>query len=79
MKETMSYSDFDYTRLAKVGFFLGVTLFLIGAGGEFIGHAFYANVLPPWFDFLFLDLEILGLVVGFFSPFVFGIFFPLLD
>lgn len=72
------YGDLDYARLAKVGFFFGLGLFIIGTGGEIIGHAYF-EPLPPWEDTLFLDLEILGILVGFFSPFLFGVFLPLTE
>ena len=68
----------DHVRLAKLGFLLGLTLFLVGAGGELLGHALYGS-LPAWEDTLLFDLEAVGLVVGFVSPFLFGIALPLLE
>ena len=68
----------DYARYAKWGFFLGVALFAIGGGGEIVGHALYGS-LPAWENALFFDLEVVGLLVGFFSPLVFGIALPLLE
>ena len=68
----------DYGRLAKGGFLLGVALFLVGAGGEWVVHA-QSLALPAWEDALFLDLEVLGILLFLLSPFVFGIFLPLME
>ena len=68
----------DHARLAKLGFLLGLGLFAIGGGGEIVGHALYGS-LPAWGDALLFDLEVVGLLVGFFSPFVFGVALPLLE
>ncbi|WP_265109413.1 hypothetical protein [Halosolutus halophilus] len=70
------YSSPDYAFLTKTGFLIGLGLFALGAGGELIGHAFF-DQLPTWEETLFLYSEIVGLLIGFFSPFVFGIFLPL--
>jgi hypothetical protein len=64
--------------LTRGGFFLGLGLFAPGAGGEVIGHAYFAP-LPAWEETLLFDLEVIGLVVAFCSPFVFGIFLPLTE
>lgn len=72
------YGDLDYAFLAKAGFFVGLGLLVIGAGGELIGHAYF-EPLPAWEETLFFDLEVLGLLIGFFSPFLFGIFLPLTE
>lgn len=71
-------SSLDHARLAKLGFFLGLTLFLAGAGGEIVGHAMFGE-LPAWETALLFDMEAVGLVIGFFSPFVFGIALPLIE
>ena len=68
----------DYGLFAKTGFLLGLGLFLVGAGGELIGHAYF-EPLPGWEETLFFDLEMIGLVVGFVSPFLFGVFLPLTE
>lgn len=68
----------DYGVLTKAGFFIGLGLFVLGTAGEFIGHAYFAP-LPGWEETLFFDLEAIGLVIGFISPFVFGIFLPLIE
>ena len=70
------HSELDYAFLTKAGFLLGLGLFVLGGGGEFLGHALYGP-LPAWVDTLLFDLEAVGLVIGFFSPFIFGIFLPL--
>ena len=72
------YDGFEYGSLAKGGFLLGLGLLLFGAGGSIVGHAFF-EPLPGWEETLFLDLEILGLVIGFLSPITFGIVLPLVE
>lgn len=72
------YGDLDYARLTKVGFLLGLSLLVIGAGGELVGHAYF-DPLPAWEAALFFDLEVVGIVIGFFSPLVFGIALPLTE
>jgi len=47
-------------------------------GGELIGHALYES-LPEWETVLLFDLSVIGLLVGLFSPILFGIVMPLLD
>lgn len=68
----------NYERWAKWGFLLGVTLFLIGVGGEWAVHSWLSEV-PAWEETLFFDLEVIGLVMFFVSPIIFGIFLPLLE
>lgn len=70
------YGNFDYTIGAKGGFLLGFALLVIGAGGELIGHAVFGT-LPSWENTLLFNLEVLGLLIGFFSPLIFGIILPL--
>ena len=72
------YDTSDYALLAKAGFLLGLGLFAIGLGGELVGHTYFGT-LPTWEETLLFDLEVIGLIVGFFSPFVFGIFLPLTE
>ncbi len=72
------YGNLDYSKLTKTGFFLGVALIVIGALGEMVGTALYGP-LPAWENMLFTDLEILGILLGLLSPFVFGIFLPLTE
>ena len=68
----------DHARYAKLGFLLGLSLFVIGGGGEIVGHAVYGT-LPAWEATLLFDLEVIGLLVGFFSPLVFGVALPLIE
>lgn len=68
----------DHASLAKLGFLLGLGMFLAGAGGEFLGQAVLGG-LPAWEATLLFDIEVLGLLVGFFSPLVFGVALPLLE
>ncbi|WP_049971695.1 DUF7860 family protein [Haladaptatus cibarius] len=72
------YGDLDYPKLTKRGFFLGVALLTIGALGEIVGTALYGP-LPAWENALFTDLEIIGILLGLLSPFVFGMFLPLTE
>jgi hypothetical protein len=68
----------DYARFAKGGFLLGLGMLAVGALGELIGHVVFGG-LPGWEETLFFDLEVLGILIGLLSPFVFGIFLPLLE
>jgi hypothetical protein len=68
----------DYPRLAKRGFLLGLGLFLVGAGGAIGGTAVFGT-LPSWSNTLFTDMELLGIVLGLFSPLIFGIVMPLIE
>jgi len=68
----------DYAFYAKAGFLLGLALFVVGAGGEVVGHAFF-EPLPAWGETILFDMEVVGLVVGFSSPIGFGIVLPLTE
>ncbi|MXR52811.1 hypothetical protein GRX03_14500 [Halovenus sp. WSH3] len=68
----------DYGRWAKRGFLLGLGLLLLGAGGEIVGRLL-VGTLPPWEDALFTYMEGIGLTIGFFSPWIFGVALPLTD
>jgi len=70
--------SYDYPKLTKGGFLLGLSLLVIGALGEFIGHTYFAP-MPGWEETLLLDLEVLGVLIGLLSPFVFGIVLPLTE
>lgn len=72
------YGDLDYGLLTKTGFSIGVGLFVLGAGGIAVGHAVYGT-LPGWEESLFTYAEITGILLGLFSPFLFGIFLPLTE
>ncbi|SER17920.1 DUF7860 family protein [Natrinema salaciae] len=72
------YSGHDYPKLAKTGFFVGLALFVVGTGSELVGNATMGS-LPQWEHTLFFAMAIIGLLVGFFSPFVFGIALPLTE
>ncbi|WP_435334557.1 hypothetical protein [Haloarchaeobius sp. TZWWS8] len=74
----MHHGNMDYPRLAKLGFLLGLGLFVGGAVAEVLGHALFGT-LPAWEDALFTDSILLGIVVGFVSVFGFGIVLPLLE
>ena len=72
------YGKLNYPKLTKRGFFLGVALFVLGGAGELIGHSL-TNSLPGWEDMLFVDMIVLGIVIGFFSVILFGIVLPLTE
>ena len=72
------YGDLDYPALAKRGFLLGLSILVIGVVGELAAHT-VLGPLPAWETTLLFDLEVIGLVVGFFSPLVFGILLPLTE
>lgn len=72
------YGSLDYPTLTKRGFLLGVGLLALGAAGELLGPLLFGS-LPAWENALFTDLEILGIVLGLLSPFVFGILLPLTE
>lgn len=72
------YGDIDYGYWAKTGFLLGFGLFALGGAGEILGHAFFGP-LPAWEDALFTYSEGVGLVVGFSSPWIFGVVLPLTE
>ncbi|RXK51747.1 DUF7860 family protein [Halorientalis pallida] len=71
-------ATFDYQTYAKGGFFLGLALLVIGVVGSVVGHTFF-EPLPAWENTLFVGAEFTGLVIGFFSPIVFGIVLPLIE
>ena len=72
------YGDLDYPQLTKTSFLLGLGLFALGGLGELIGHAYFAP-LPGWEQTLLFDAEMLGLLVAFFAPIIFGIVLPLTE
>jgi hypothetical protein len=71
------YGSLDYPRLAKRSFLAGLCLFVVGLLGQTALPGLFGA--PPWSETLLLDLEALGLVVAFLSPFVFGVFLPLTE
>ncbi|SEN03059.1 hypothetical protein SAMN05216388_1001199 [Halorientalis persicus] len=71
-------ASIDYQTYAKRGFFLGLALLLIGVVGSVVGHAFF-EPLPAWENTLFVGAEFAGLLIGFFSPILFGIVLPLIE
>jgi len=68
----------DNPKWAKRGFLIGVGLLALGAGGEIIGHLFFES-LPSWENTLFTYSEGIGILVGFFSVWVFGVMLPLME
>lgn len=78
----MSYGgrqqNLDYGRIAKLGFFAGVAMFIIGAVGEVIGRTMTTG-MPAVADQLFLSLEVVGVLAGLLVPLIFGIVLPLIE
>jgi hypothetical protein len=73
----MANATYDYPTLAKRGFALGVLLFALGAVGGFLSSTYF--VIPSWETTLLFDAEVIGVLVAFFSPLVFGIVLPLIE
>jgi hypothetical protein len=72
------YGDLDYPTLAKGGFALGIALFAVGVLGEFaIGAT--GTPVPGWEKALLFDAEVIGVLLFFFSPLVFGVVLPLTE
>lgn len=67
------YGSLDYPRLTKGGFALGVAMFVVGAVGATMVRG------PSIEHTLLVDVEALGILVGLFSPFVFGVLLPLTE
>jgi hypothetical protein len=72
------HSSTDYTTLTKVGVLSGLALLAFGAGGEIVGHALF-DTLPSWENTLFVYAEGSGILIAFFSFFLFGVFLPLAE
>lgn len=72
------YGDIDYPTVTKRGFLLGVTLFVLGALGEVVGGALFGP-LPAWEVALFFDMEVIGVLLFFLTPLVFGVILPLTE
>jgi hypothetical protein len=70
-------SRLQYSQLAKWGFLLGLGLFLGGASGE-LAIQLHLLQVRPWVETLLFDLEVIGIPLFLFSPFVFGIALPLI-
>lgn len=72
------YGDLDYAEWTKTGFLIGVGLLAVGALGELLGHTFFGPI-PAWEDTLFTTAEVVGILVGFFSIWIFGVILPLTE
>jgi hypothetical protein len=70
--------NIDYARAAKLGFLFGVALFVVGMVGEIAGHALLPSLPESVYGLLF-SMEILGVLVGFFTPITFGAILPLTE
>ena len=72
------YGSLDYPELTRLGFGLGLALFVVGVLGE-IALPAVAGPLPGWERTLFFDFEALGVALALISPFVFGVLLPLTE
>jgi energy-converting hydrogenase Eha subunit E len=72
------YGDIDYPTVTRRGFALGVALLVVGTLGHVLGPLLFGP-LPEWERTLFLDMEILGVLLGLLTPLVFGIVLPLTE
>lgn len=68
----------DYAAYAKGGFLLGAGLFLFGAAGGTLAPALVGS-LGPLARQLFVDAEVVGILLGLFAPLVFGVALPLTE
>ena len=71
-------NSLDYAKIAKTGFLAGVGLSVAGAIGEFAGHSLVSS-LSETIESALLTAEIIGVVVAFFVPIVFGAVLPLVE
>jgi hypothetical protein len=68
----------DHAKRAKQGFYLGVSLFVVGAVGEIVGHAVYSD-MPGWEQALLFDAEVVGVLLALLAPLIFGVVLPLTE
>lgn len=68
----------DYAMYAKRGFIFGVAPRYYRDDRKFGGPS-VAGPLPDWERTILFDFMWLGILIGFFSVFGFGIFLPLTD
>ncbi|QAU14579.1 hypothetical protein EKH57_17680 (plasmid) [Halorubrum sp. BOL3-1] len=68
----------DYRTYAKRGLALGVGLLVIGVIGSVVGPDI-VGPLPDWERTILFDFMWMGILIGMFSVFGFGIFLPLTD
>ena len=78
MSHSRQSRNMDYAPIAKAGFVGGLALFVIGVVGELAGHAVLAS-MPPTAEQGLFAMEVLGVLVGFFVPVVFGAVLPLTE
>ena len=78
MSHSRRSHNMDYARIAKAGFVGGLVLFVIGVVGELVGHAVLAS-MPPTEEQSLFAVEVLGVLVGFLVPVVFGALVPLTE
>jgi len=68
----------DYGTYAKRGLVLGVALLVIGVIGSAVGSDI-VGPLPNWERTILFDFMWMGILIGVFSVFGFGIVLPLTD
>jgi hypothetical protein len=71
-------ANIDYEVWLKRSFLGGLAALIFSLLALKFGPQVFGP-LPGWEQTLFWDLSVLGLLVAFFSPFVFGIVLPLLE
>ena len=72
------YGDVNYEWVTKRGCGLGVFLFSFGVIGMIFGPSVLGS-LPSWEETLFVGSGAAGILIAFFSLFVFGIALPLTE
>lgn len=78
MSHARGTRNVDHAKIAKTGFVAGIALFAVGVVGELAGHALLAS-MPPTADQAFFAMEVLGVLVGFLVPIIFGAVLPLIE
>ncbi|WP_049922697.1 DUF7860 family protein [Halopiger djelfimassiliensis] len=68
----------DYGRWTKNGFFLGLSMVIIGAALAGLGTYVFGSI-PAWERTLAIDMMLVGIAVGFSAVFGFGILLPLTE
>jgi hypothetical protein len=68
----------SYPWLAKSSFFSGIGLFVLALLVQGIGPML-VGPLPSWSSTVIIDLEVLGLLLAFFAPIIFGVVMPLVE
>lgn len=68
----------DYPTRTKQGVLVGVSLFVVGAIGELLGHT-YLPELPGWEQTVLFYAMVFGTLIALLSVLVFGFALPLVE